>query len=34
VKPKIYNLKHTLQAGVSVRVKFKSEERENKSTKK
>jgi hypothetical protein len=24
VKPEIYNLKHTLQAGVSVRVKFKS----------
>jgi hypothetical protein len=24
VKPEIYNFKHTLQAGVSVRVKFKS----------
>jgi hypothetical protein len=26
--------KHALQAGVSVRIKFKSEERENKSNKK
>jgi hypothetical protein len=28
VKPEIYNFKHALQVGVSVRVKFKSEERE------
>jgi hypothetical protein len=27
VKPKIYNFKHILQAGVSVRIKFKSKER-------
>jgi hypothetical protein len=33
VKPEIYNFKHTLQDGVSVRIKFKSEERENKSNK-
>jgi hypothetical protein len=25
MKPEIYNFKHTLQVGVSVRVKFKSE---------
>jgi hypothetical protein len=32
VKPEIYNFKHTLQAGVSIRVKFKSgREGENKS---
>jgi hypothetical protein len=25
VKPEIYNFKHTLQVGVSVRIKYKSE---------
>jgi hypothetical protein len=34
-KSKIYNLKHTLQAGVSVRIKIESErEGKNKSIKK
>jgi hypothetical protein len=28
VKPEIYNFKHALQVGVSIRIKFKSEERE------
>jgi hypothetical protein len=27
MKPEIYKLKHTLRSGVSVRIKFKSEER-------
>ena len=29
MKPKIYNFKHTLQAGVGVRIKFKSEREGN-----
>jgi hypothetical protein len=32
VRPEIYNFKHTLQVGVSVRIKFKSKERGNNST--